>query len=107
MKPIGVLKAAAIFVLLLLALLCGLICYWRNPWLRSEYKLGQQVIRKIEKFQAEHHRLPENMDEIEPKLFSEEGPICYQKLSANHYEIWFGLSLGESYTYDLEDKKWH
>lgn len=106
MKFIGIPKFTGIFILVLIVLLCTLIYYWRNPWLRSEYQLGQQVIDKIEQFKTENRRLPESMNEIEPKYYTEEGPIYYQKLSASHYIIWFGLSLGESYTYDSENKRW-
>ena len=86
-------------VLLSLALLssCG----------RSDQKLGQQVVDRIEKFRATHHRLPSSLADIGMKD-SEEGPIYYKKQSETHYIVWYGMSftVGESVTYDSETKKW-
>ena len=37
---------------------------------------------------------------------SEEGPVFYQATGGNSYEVWFGRSLGESYTYDSSSQSW-
>jgi len=71
----------------------------------SKEKIGNQVIEKIENFRVKNNRLPERLDDIgvEEKL---EGPIFYEKKSADEYEIYYGLELGESRTYNSKTKKW-
>ncbi len=65
-----------------------------------------KVIEKIEKFQKENGRLPENLSEI-GILEKEEGPVYYQKKDAESFIVWFGTSLGESKTYTSSDDSWH
>ena len=68
-------------------------------------KIGNDVIKKIEDYRLKNNRLPETLTDIglEEK---NEGPIYYRKESTTDYIIWYGLTLGESRTYDSKTKKW-
>lgn len=64
---------------------------------------GNALIERIESFQRAHRRLPEDLGElgIEEKM---EGPLYYQKMSAEHYTLHFGTTVGESMIYRAEKR---
>ncbi|QQS41431.1 MAG: hypothetical protein IPM63_00315 [Acidobacteriota bacterium] len=66
---------------------------------------GDDLIVKIEEFRANNGRLPEDLAElgIEERL---EGPVFYEKIGSDSYEVWYGTSLGESMIYDSKDREW-
>jgi hypothetical protein len=71
----------------------------------SKYKIGVQAINKIEDFRRKNHALPQYLGQIGIEE-TESGPIYYQLTTDSTYTIWYGLSLGESRTYDSKTKKW-
>jgi hypothetical protein len=68
-------------------------------------KIGNQVINKIEDYRLKNDKLPNSLTDIgiEEK---EKGPIYYRKDSETDYIVWYGLTLGESRTYDSKTKTW-
>ena len=68
------------------------------------------IIKKIDAFQQVNSTLPSNEEfyKIIQDLGFEvsEGCPCYNKISENEYDLWFGLSLGESMLYNSKTKKW-
>ena len=68
------------------------------------------IIKKIDTFQNTHSRLPSEKEfyKIIKKLGFKvnEGCPCFNKVSENEYNLWFGLSLGESMIYNSKTKKW-
>jgi|SRR5579859_209091 len=82
-----------------------------NAWIwwpsNPKQRLGEEIVRKIESFRVAQTRLPESLDEIgiEVKSLSDP-PVYYRKESPDRYIVWYGLSLGESMTYDSATRKW-
>ena len=72
---------------------------------RHEIQTGNQILRRVESFRQEHHRLPDSLEEVGVNDSDSLG-INYQKCDANLYLIWFGTSLGESMSYDPVTRKW-
>ena len=72
---------------------------------KSKEELGNEVIIKVEKYKLKKGSLPNNLDDvgIEETL---EGPIFYQKESDSTFIVWYGLTLGESRTYNSKTKSW-
>jgi hypothetical protein len=76
-------------------------------WLfyRHEFKVGNEIIAKVEAFRARHGRLPETLRDVginDPDL-----NVHYDKIDENEYRVWFGISsVGESEVYDSRTKKW-
>jgi hypothetical protein len=66
---------------------------------------GNEIVGKIESFRKDKGRLPDSLSELGIKE-TEEGPIYYAKQSDAKYELWFGMELGESVSYDSDTKKW-
>jgi hypothetical protein len=66
---------------------------------------GNALIERIDAFQKATHRLPENLRELglEEKM---EGPLYYQKVSADHYIVSFGTTVGHSMIYRSEKRAW-
>lgn len=66
---------------------------------------GNALIERIDSFQKATHRLPESLRELglEEKM---EGPLYYQKMSAEHYIVYFGTTVGESMIYRSEKRAW-
>ena len=68
------------------------------------------IVKKIDYFQNTYSRLPN--DEEFNKIIKElgykgdESCPCYNKVSENEYDLWFGLSLGESMVYNSKTKQW-
>jgi len=68
------------------------------------------IVKKLYYFQNTYSRLPN--DEEFYKIIKElgykgdESCPCYNKVSENEYDLWFGLSLGESMVYNSKSKKW-
>ena len=66
---------------------------------------GNTVIRKIEAYKKQSGQYPASLEDVGfPVTLS--GPFFYEKLSENHYQVWFGLKLGESCTFDSVAKQW-
>ena len=63
------------------------------------------IIQKVEEYKASNKKLPKNLKELGFED-SETSPAYYQKLSDTTYEVWYGLSLGESKTYTSKNKQW-
>lgn len=68
-------------------------------------QLGDEVVSKVEAYKTSHGKLPDSLSDIGIKE-TEEGPIYYQKISDDRYEVWYGAALGESVTYDSQMKEW-
>ena len=68
-------------------------------------KNGEAVIVKIEAFQKEKGRLPENEAEMGVKV-DEGGPIFYNKKSASSYELSGSIDFDHMYKYNSETKEW-
>ena len=66
---------------------------------------AERMVEKIELFRAENKRLPESVEELGFEE-SEQGPVYYRKRNDEHYEVWYGTSLGESVTYLSDQKAW-
>ena len=68
------------------------------------------IIKKIDDFKNVYSHLPsdEEFYKIEKELGykGDESCPCYNKVSENEYNLWFGLSLGESMNYNSKTKKW-
>ncbi len=66
---------------------------------------GKEIVAKIEAYRSKKGKLPESLTAlgIEEKM---EGPVHYVKRDSVNYYVWFGTTLGESYTYDSNKKKW-
>jgi hypothetical protein len=93
-------RVIALMVLLPVLMLPG--CKSREQRLMEE---GNALIERIDSFQKTTQRLPENLGElgIEEKM---EGPLYYQKVSAEHYMVYFGTTVGESMIYRSEKRAW-
>jgi hypothetical protein len=73
----------------------------------AKQRLGEEVVSKVENFRITHQRLPESLAEIGIEVKSEsDPPVYYRKESSGRYTVWYGLSLGESMTYDSATGKW-
>lgn len=70
---------------------------------REEY--AQMIIEKVEQFESRNYRLPNNVSEI-GLTEMENSPAFYENTSDSTYKVWYGLSLGESRTYNSETQEW-
>ena len=68
-------------------------------------KYAKSIIEKVEKFKTEKNRLPKNVSEI-GLVELENSKAFYEKKTDSTYIVWFGLSLGESKTYNSTTKEW-
>jgi hypothetical protein len=66
---------------------------------------AEAVLAKIQQFQEQHHRLPQNLTEMGlPE--TETGPIYYDKKTDDQYILWYGTELGTSRRYDSAEGEW-
>ncbi len=79
--------------------------YVTHPALWPEYRQANALIGAIEQFKSAQGRLPANLSELPTPYSSESSPVFYQ-VTHDGYEVWFGRSLGESYTYDSLSRSW-
>ena len=80
--------------------------YISHPMLWPQYRQATAAIAAIEQFKASHGRLPVSLAEVSGQPDSESGPIYYESSNSTDYVVWFGRSLGESYTYDSQSGVW-
>ena len=93
-------------VLLVIISFIGSSCRYIDEVKKKEVKKnGEAVIVKIEAFQKEKGRLPENEAEMGVKV-DEGGPIFYNKKSASSYELSGTIDFDHMYKYDSETKEW-
>jgi len=88
-------------ILVFIFLLTFISCSIENE--REKY--AQLIIEKVEKFKSDKNRLPENVSEI-GLVELENSEAFYEKKTDSTYIVWFGLSLGESKTYNSSTKEW-
>lgn len=70
---------------------------------KKEY--AELLIEKVEFFKSQANRLPKNISELN-LIEKENSKAFYQLETDTSYIIWYGLSLGESKTYNSINKKW-
>jgi len=75
-------------------------------WLfhRCDFRVGNQIVSRVEVFRTTHGHLPETLDEIgfgDPDL-----GLYYHKVDEQSYWVWFGTSLGKSELYESQTKSW-
>lgn len=88
------------------AVLAGLGVWIGWSW-NANQRMGEEFVGKIEAFRMSQGRLPESLDEVGIRVKDlGDPPVYYQKESPDRYIVWYGLSLGESMTYDSVTKKW-
>ena len=93
--------------LLVLVAAAALWLWYRNhPTFWPEYRQAVQVISAVERYKASHGRLPTSIAEASDLPDSENGPVYYEPSGNSGYTVWFGRSLGESYTYDSLSGSW-
>ncbi|MCD8448058.1 hypothetical protein [Tenacibaculum finnmarkense] len=68
-------------------------------------KYAELIIEKVEQFKTEKNRLPKNVSEI-GLVELENSKAFYEKKTDSTYIVSFGLSLGESKTYNSSKKEW-
>jgi hypothetical protein len=68
-------------------------------------KYAELIIEKVKYFKKEKNRLPKNVSEI-GLVELENSKAFYEKKTDSTYIVWFGLSLGESKTYNSTTKEW-
>lgn len=96
-------KSILLFALIALAIVT-LIYVWPTRSKRLK-DYGNSIISKIETFQENTGRLPDNLGDIGIEE-TMEGPIYYQKIDSTNYVLWFGTTLGESVTYYSDKGTW-
>lgn len=107
-KAKWILMAVVVLLAVLGVLAWTIVDYWRSPWKWEEYKLGNELIGKIEHFKRENGRLPNDIREVAPEYWGESGPLYFDKKEDGGYIVWFGIcSVGGSYTYDSTTQKWY
>lgn len=101
-------KPVLFFLVSAFLLLVSFVVYMTTPELWPEYADAQALIKNIEEFKKQNHRLPSDIKEVSPGNWKVEGPPYYEKKDETSYEVSFGLaSVGESYIYDSRTKKWY
>ncbi len=72
----------------------------------DKQSIAGETILKIERYKARTGHLPKNLTPIGIKE-TEEGPVYYEKQTDSTYIVRYGLSLGESSTYNSATKTWN
>jgi hypothetical protein len=101
--PIRLLGTCVLGVLVAVAA-CG--WYVTHPALWPEFRQATALIAAVEHYKSAHGRVPLNASELPGQSESEEGPVFYQATDRDRYQVWFGRSVGESYTYDSTSRSW-
>ncbi len=90
------------YKILICVLLFG-ICSCNEEKEREKY--AKSIIEKVELFKVKKNRLPKNVFEV-GLIELEDSKAFYEKKTDSTYIVWFGLSLGESKTYNSTTKEW-
>src|SRR5690554_4678450 len=81
----------------LLSSCCGLLC--------ERKKHAEMIIEKVEAYRQQTGKLPEKVTELGTDD-KQDHLSFYLKISEDEYEVWYGLGLGTSKTYNSKTKKW-
>lgn len=72
---------------------------------RHQFRVGNQIIAKVEAFRASRGRLPETLKDV--GIDDADLNVYYEKVSEDEYSVRFGIwSVGESESYNSRTKKW-
>jgi len=66
---------------------------------------GNRLINKIETYQSIHHRLPDNLADLNEEGLMSIGPY-YEKISEERYQVYFCIGFDTYKTYDSETEEW-
>jgi len=105
---ISVLLAMTIASLVLMLLFTG--CDMKPS--SSEMGDADRLIKELDVYVKKYGKTPTNEEAWKIMnnlgLRSDEScRPCYQQVDNKNYLIWFGLTLGESYTYSSSSKEWY
>ncbi|MFY0628633.1 MAG: hypothetical protein JXR07_20210 [Reichenbachiella sp.] len=83
-------------------LLTALLTYLLSGCCNLQYerqKYAETIIERIEDYKTKKNQLPTSVSEI-GFIESEDSPAFYEQTTDSTYIVWYGLSLGESRTYN-------
>jgi hypothetical protein len=80
--------------------------YVTHPDLWPEHREATTLIAAVEQFKSAHGRLRASVSELPGASYSQTSRVFYQPSSNGGYQVSFGRSLGESYTYDSSSRSW-
>ncbi|MCK4260902.1 MAG: hypothetical protein KAX49_18135 [Halanaerobiales bacterium] len=100
MKTVKDIKKLSFIILICLAIYIFFQCTYI-----FEYQEAKKIINHVENFHSSVGRYPNSLEEIGIKE-SEDNTVYYEKVSEDHYIIWFGTTVGESRVYDSKRKTW-
>lgn len=96
-----------LFVFLIISVFLFSLLYFFNKFkIDKLIQKGNYIVTKIEIFRQDKKKLPTSIEDVGIKE-TMEGPIYYQIIDDNTYELSFGLDLGESAVYNSDTKKWY
>ena len=106
-KKIKKILLISISIVLFLFLTYGFLFFTgviREVTLKGESK---SMIEKVEEYKKVNGFYPKKISDVGFPEPDESGPIFYEPKDSNtSYEIYFGMSLGESFTYNSKTQKW-
>jgi hypothetical protein len=96
-------------LVLVASLCCGLAAYvlvWQPVWLIHwrDFRKAEDVISRVEAFRHSHGYPPETLDAV--GLADPYFNVFYQRNGDKEYYVWFGITVGESETYDSQTQLW-
>ncbi len=89
-------------VLLLSLLLCFTLLSCQED---RYYKIGKEAVIRIEKFKQEHHRLPNDLEEIGIMLNNNDR-FFYEKMTDEEYRLEYFANRKHMVSYTSRTKQW-
>ena len=89
----------------ILAVLFGAFLIFSCDASSDKEEYAEIIIEKVDQFKSENDRLPNDVREI-GLTEMEDSPAFYEKTSDSTYQVWYGLSLGESKIFNSQTQEW-
>ena len=99
-------KKNIIWSILILSILLYLFFVFKDKRETDLTKKGEDVIRKIEFFRSENHRLPKDLNEIGVKEEENSDALYYDIRNDSSYTISFMVSIDYNKTYYSDTEQW-
>jgi hypothetical protein len=86
----------------------SVLTYWvfaPDSWkYASKIAIGYKDARNIDAYRERTGRLPAKLEDVGISV-DLSGPIFYDRCSDTRYVLWFGTTLGDSMSFDSDDRK--
>lgn len=98
-------KKILVYIVIIAVTIIGFFLLLKKQELYSYKERGNELIRKIHKFEKVNHKLPNSISDFEVDTEMGEGPY-YEKLNDTIFIVYFNIGFDDKLIFDSNKNDW-